>query len=112
MLQQINYLNHLSSVEQTIIDVLRRIKFSDVQLVAQNPYGNNLGIINEIYKIVAQTIPTSYISVNDSDPLELSSSQVSQATLILFTSEKLHRISNKRKISYARSCPRIDQKFC
>ncbi|XP_033177737.1 uncharacterized protein LOC100745664 isoform X1 [Bombus impatiens] len=112
MLQQINYLNHLSSVEQTIIDVLRRIKFSDVQLVAQNPYGNNLGIINEIYKIVAQTIPTSYISVNDSDPLELSSSQVSQATLILYiyigkTSPNFEQTENIIRAIVSKNRPKI-----
>ena len=112
MLQQINYLNHLSNVEQTIIDVLRRIKFSDVQLVVQNPYGNNFGIINEIYKIVAQTIPTSYILVNDSDPLGLPSSQVSQATLVLYiyvakTSPNFEQTENITRAIVSKNRPKI-----
>ncbi|XP_060827769.1 uncharacterized protein LOC132913433 [Bombus pascuorum] len=112
MLQQINYLNYLSSVEQTIIDVLRRIKFSDVQLVVQNPYGNNFGIINEIYKIVAQTTPTSYILVNDSDPLGLPSSQVSQATLILYiyvgkTSPNFEQTENITRAIVSKNRPKI-----
>lgn len=88
-LQQMNYLYHLPIIERSVKDLLDTSQFLNVLFVVQNSLGrdplDDLQLIDEIYKTVSRTIPTNFVSFNDSIPIELPDIDATESTLILYS---------------------------
>ncbi|XP_017881905.1 uncharacterized protein LOC108626015 [Ceratina calcarata] len=83
-LQHLNYSSYLTVIKEPIADFLLKVKPFDVQFIVQNISGDDVEVVNEIYKTVTRASPTNIISINKMLPPELLPFHVSAQTLILY----------------------------
>ncbi|XP_076680494.1 uncharacterized protein LOC143375373 [Andrena cerasifolii] len=82
--QHLNNSKYLTSTIQSVEDVLQATKPLDVQFVVQDLIGSKSEVIDEIYKSVVRTVPTSCILLNDSVPSNLPSFRAFQGSLVIY----------------------------
>ncbi|XP_076621045.1 uncharacterized protein LOC143341769 [Colletes latitarsis] len=83
-MQEMSHSKYLTPTNRILEDVLRATKPLDVQFVIQDLIGGKHDIIDEIYKSVSRTLPTSCISLNETIPMELPSFRAHCSTLIIY----------------------------
>ncbi|XP_043251720.1 uncharacterized protein LOC122396985 [Colletes gigas] len=83
-MQEMSHSKYLTPTSRILEDVLRATKPLDVQFVIQDLVGGKRDIIDEIYKSVSRTLPTSCISLNETIPTELPSFRAHCSTLIIY----------------------------
>nr|XP_012145472.1 PREDICTED: uncharacterized protein LOC105663087 [Megachile rotundata] len=98
-IHQLNYTEYLTSINQPIRELLTTSKSSDVLFIVHDPTSNNSEIIEDMYRIVVQTSPTTFVYLNRSDTNL--SFHVSRRTLIfyLFFSKSSPNVNESQEIA-------------
>ncbi|XP_053972916.1 uncharacterized protein LOC128873383 [Hylaeus volcanicus] len=83
-MQEMSHSKYLTPINRILQDVLHSAKALDVQFIIQDLIESKCEIVDEIYRSVSRTVPTSCISFNESIPTKLPAFRAYDSTLIVY----------------------------